>query len=180
MILPLRVFGRFSRKSISLGATAGPSRLRAWPSSSLRKASLGSNAGLQRDEGLDDFSGSRVRNADHAGLGDGGVLHQRAFDLERADQMAGALDHVVRPADEPVIAVGVAHREVAGEVPAADEAFAIALLLVEIAAHHRRPARPQRKLTHAHRRRDLAESAVSHARRWRPRCPAVAGPSSQA
>ena len=41
MILPLRVFGTLSRKSISRGATAGPSRERAWPSSSLRKASLG-------------------------------------------------------------------------------------------------------------------------------------------
>src|SRR3990172_3336067 len=42
MILQLRVFGTLSRKSISLGAIAGPRRERAWPSSSLRNASLGS------------------------------------------------------------------------------------------------------------------------------------------
>src|SRR5579859_3739387 len=34
MILPLRVRGRPARKSISLGATTAPSRLRACPSSS--------------------------------------------------------------------------------------------------------------------------------------------------
>ena len=52
-------------------------------------------AGLQRDERLDDLAGHRVGLADHAGLGDGRVLHQRALDLERADQVARRLDHVV-------------------------------------------------------------------------------------
>ncbi len=47
MILPLRVFGRLLRKAMSRGATAGPSRLRAWPSSSLRSASLASNFGFR-------------------------------------------------------------------------------------------------------------------------------------
>ena len=60
--------------------------------------------------------------ADHAGLGDGGVLHERALDLERADEMAGRLDDVVTPADEPHVAVLVAPCEVAREVPPALEA----------------------------------------------------------
>ena len=87
-------------------------------------------AGLQRDERLDDLARHRVGLADHAGLGDRRMFHQRAFHLERADQMAGALDDVIGAADEPVIAVRVAHREIAGQIPSADEAFAIALLLV--------------------------------------------------
>src|ERR1051325_11940279 len=41
MIFPLRVFGRFARKSISFGATAAPSFRRAWPWSSLRRSSEG-------------------------------------------------------------------------------------------------------------------------------------------
>src|SRR5581483_1363118 len=41
MILPLRVFGTLGRKSISLGATTAPRRLRAKPSRSRRSSSLG-------------------------------------------------------------------------------------------------------------------------------------------
>ena len=53
---------------------------------------------LQGDERLDDLTGDRVGLADHAGLGDRRVLHQRALDLEGPDQVAGRLDHVVRAA----------------------------------------------------------------------------------
>ena len=42
------------------------------------------------------------------GLGHRRMLHQRALDLERADQVAGRLDHVVGAADEPEVAVGIA------------------------------------------------------------------------
>jgi hypothetical protein len=42
------------------------------------------------------------------------MLHQHAFDLERTDQVPGGLDHVVGAADEPEVAVGIAHREIAG------------------------------------------------------------------
>ena len=152
MILPLRVLGRFSRKTISLGAIAGPSRLPRMAQQLLAQSLARLHAILQRDEGLDHLSGSRVRDADHANLGDGGVLHERTLDFERPDEMAGALDHVVRPADEPIIAVSIFHREVAGEIPPAGEAFAIAFLFVEIGPHHRRPAWAERKLAHAHGR----------------------------
>ena len=105
MILPLRVFGRLRRNSISFGATAAPSRVRAKPSSSRLSVRRRLAAVLEDDEGLDDLHRDRVRLADHAGLGDGRVLHQDALDLERADQVAGGLDHVVRAADEPEVAV---------------------------------------------------------------------------
>ncbi len=75
-------------------------------------------ARLQRDEGLDDLAGHRVGLADDAGLGDRRMLHQRAFDLERADQVAGRFDHVVGPPDEPEVAVAIALRQIAGQVPA--------------------------------------------------------------
>jgi hypothetical protein len=41
---------------------------------------------------------------------------QRAFDLGGAHAMAGDVDHVVDPAGDPVIAVGVAAAAVAGEI----------------------------------------------------------------
>ena len=106
---------------------------------------VGRNPGLERDEGLHPFAQHRVGLADHAGLGHGGMLHQRAFDLERADQVAGGLDHVVGTADEPVIAVGVTPGQVAGEVKIAGKALAIARLVVEVAAEHRRPTGTQRQ-----------------------------------
>ena len=86
MILPLRVFGTLSRNSISLGATAGPRRERAWPSSSLRSASLGFVAFFERDESFHHFTDHRIGNTDDAGLGNGRMLHQRALDFERTDQ----------------------------------------------------------------------------------------------
>src|SRR5690606_3713162 len=52
MILPLRVLGRFGTKSISLGATAAPRRLRAKPSSSRFSASPGSMPGLSATNAL--------------------------------------------------------------------------------------------------------------------------------
>jgi hypothetical protein len=64
--------------------------------------------------------------------------------------MAGRLDDVVGAADEPVIAVGIALGEVAGEIPVAGEALGVALLLVEVAAHHRGPALLQRQFALHH------------------------------
>ena len=134
----------------------------------MRKRLARLDAVLESDECLDHLAGGRLGDADHARLGDRRMLHQRAFDFERADEMAGALDDVVRAADKPIIALVVAHREIAGEIPAAGEALAIALLLVEIGAHHRRPAGPQRKLAHGHGFGDLAHRpACERARRCR-------------
>ncbi len=181
MILPLRVRGSVGRNAISFGATAAPRRLRAWPSSSRRSSSVGLEPRLERDERLDHLADHRVGLADDAGLGHRRVLHQRALDLERADQVAGRLDHVVGAADEPEVAVGVAPREVAGQVPAAGEALAVALLLVQVAAEHRRPAGAQRQLALDVGLAHLLDRAVVALRaRWPPRRPAAAGPSSRA
>jgi len=59
-----------------------------------------------------------VRPAHRRGLGDGRVADQGAFDLDRAQPVAGDVQHVVDTAHDPVVAVLVAARAVAGEVEA--------------------------------------------------------------
>ena len=112
----------------------------------------GDVAGLEADEGLDDFTGDGIGLANDPSFGDRRVLHQRALDLERPDQVASRLDHIVGAADKPKITVDVAHREIAGQVPAVGKALRLALGLADIAAEHRRPAGPQCQLTSGHRR----------------------------
>ena len=75
-----------------------------------------------------------MREADHGGLGDLRVQHQGALDLGGAHAVAGDVDHVVDPAGDPVVAVLVAARAVAGEVVARvrgevglDEALVVAV-----------------------------------------------------
>ena len=116
--------------------------------------------GFQSDEGLHHLPDGRVRNTDRAGLGDRRVFHQRALDLERADQVARAFDHVVDPADEPEVAVGILFREVAGQVPAVGEAFGVARFFAEVAAEDRRPARPERQLALGPRPGNRREAAI--------------------
>ncbi len=77
--------------------------------------------------------------------------------------MAGRLDHVVGPADEPVVAVTVAAHQIATEVPAANETFAVAFVLVQVAAHHGRPRRLQGQLAVGVRRVDEGQLAVGPA-----------------
>ena len=117
MILPAGFWASVGRNSISFGAMAAPSRLRA---SHQVPAQLVTRlkAGLERDERFDDLHGDRIGFADHAGLRDGRMFHQAALHLERTDQVAGGLDDVVFATDEPKVAVGVAFRQVAGQVPA--------------------------------------------------------------
>lgn len=108
-------------------------------------------ARLERDESLDGFAQHRVGHADHRGLGHRRVGHQGGLDLERADQVAGRLDHVVGASDKPEIAFGFAPHQVTGQVGLAlgrlGEAFAVARLLAQVAAEHRRPAAAQRQFT---------------------------------
>ena len=105
MILPLRVLGRFGAEVDLLRRHRRAEALAGVAQQLLASASDGSKARLERDERLDHLAGNRIGLADHAGLGDRRVLHQRALDLERADQVARRLDHVVRAPDEPEVAV---------------------------------------------------------------------------
>src|SRR5690606_41518501 len=75
-------------------------------------------AGGRRHVGVDALALDVVRHADHGGLGHLRVEHQRALDLGGAHAVAGDVDHVVDPPGEPVVAVLVAPRAGAGEVPA--------------------------------------------------------------
>src|SRR5437773_104907 len=68
-----------------------------------------------------------VRFSDDGGFQHRRMFDQRAFDFERADPVGGTLDHIVAPADEPVVAVGVAPRDVAGQIPVAAEAALVFL-----------------------------------------------------
>ena len=72
----------------------------------------------QHDGGLDHHAANLVGHARYGALHDGGVGHQRALHLKRAYAVAAALYHVVDAAHEPVVAVLVAPRLVAGVVDA--------------------------------------------------------------
>ncbi|MFN8566072.1 MAG: hypothetical protein U0Z44_00830 [Kouleothrix sp.] len=68
-------------------------------------------------EGLDDLATQIVGAGHHGGLGYGWMLDQCALDLERADAVAGAEDHIIGAAHEPEIAVLIDDRPVAGNIP---------------------------------------------------------------
>ncbi len=101
---------------------------------------------FKRNKRFDHFTDHRIGLADDAGLGHGRMLHQRALDFERADQMARGFNHIVGAADEPEVTVGILLGEIAGQIPTAGEAFAVAFFLVQIGAKHRWPTRSQRQL----------------------------------
>ena len=100
-------------------------------------------AALGRDEGDDRLAGVLVRLADHRRLGDLGVRDERRLDLHRREPVAGDVDHVVDPADDPEVAVLVAARGVADQVGVAAVAVPVgldeALALPVERARHRRP-----------------------------------------
>jgi hypothetical protein len=109
-------FGEALWKPISSGDTAAPRCLRAWPSRSRRRSSSGSKPGLRATIALT-LSAHRVGHSDDAGFGHGLVLHQNALDLEGTHHVAGRLDDVVGPTDEPEVAVVIASRQTAGQIP---------------------------------------------------------------
>lgn len=79
---------------------------------------------LGEDNGrLDDLSSVGMRQSGDCALEHGRMLHQRTFDLERSDAVAGALDNIVVSADEPIVAVAVAPCGVAGVIIAELEAL---------------------------------------------------------
>ena len=60
-----------------------------------------------------------MRQPGHGDFGHRGVQRQAAFDLHRRDVLAAGDDHVVDPAGDEQIAVGVDQSGVAGKIPAA-------------------------------------------------------------
>ena len=84
---------------------------------------------LESDERFHHLADGGIRFADHRRLGHRRMIGQRVFHLERPDEMPGGLDHVVRSADEPEVAVGVALYEISGQVHAVREALAVSVLL---------------------------------------------------
>ena len=116
MILPERVLGRPGAHWITSGVAIGPISLRTQADQLLAQLLGRLLAGLQRHVGVDALALDVVRVADHGGLGDLGVADQRALDLGGAEAVAGDVDHVVDAAGDPVVAVLVAARAVAGEV----------------------------------------------------------------
>ena len=104
---------------------------------------VGGEPVFQQDECLDHLTDRRIGFADDCRLGDGGMIGQGTFDLERTDQMSRGLDHIVRAADKPEVSVRVPLGEVTGQVEGVGEALAISGLFVQIAAEHRRPAQPE-------------------------------------
>src|SRR5262245_5742252 len=78
---------------------------------------------VQLDERLYTLASSLVRDADDGDLADGALPADRLLDLAGADAMPGGDDEVVLASDVEEIAALVACREVAGRVPAVDEAL---------------------------------------------------------
>ena len=115
MILPLRVLGSVAVKRMSSGTASAPISLRTCCLSSSRRRLAGC-AGLENDEDGDGVAFEFVRAADGGGFGDGGMADQRTFDFDRAQAVAGDVQHVVDAAHDPVVAVGVAAGVVAGQV----------------------------------------------------------------
>src|SRR5690606_1328223 len=64
--------------------------------------------------GLDDLGPVWIGLADDGGLGNGRVLDERRFDLERPDSVACRDDDIVRPADEPELDIVGEARPIAG------------------------------------------------------------------
>ena len=87
------------------------------------------------DGGLHDLASYLVGHAGDGTLYDGGMGHQRAFHLERADAVARALDDVVRTAYEPQVAVfvfpGHVARVVDAVVPGFTGALGVAVVFLE-------------------------------------------------
>ena len=120
MIFPERVLGNCSVKRRSSGRASDPisfaTQARSssfssgdgwWPCSRVTKAEMAWPFGSS--------GGRRLRL-----FGDFFVSDERGLDLHRAETMAADVDDIVDAAHEPVVAVGIHARAVAGEVAAGD------------------------------------------------------------
>ena len=109
-------------------------------------------AGLQHDPCTHHFAEGRVGHAEHLHLLHGRVREQELLDLSRVDVFAAADQHVLDPAHDVAVALGVERGEVAGVHPAVDHRFKRALLVAPVAVHHGIAAGAQfALLAHRHR-----------------------------
>ena len=141
MILPLRVLGSEAVKRMSSGTASAPISLRTCFFSSSRKR-FARLAAFEHDEHRHGVSLQFVRAAHRGGFGHGGMADQRAFDFDRAQPMAGHVQHVVDAPHDPVVAVGIAAGVVAGQIHVRHLRpilLLVALVVAPNAAQHARP-----------------------------------------
>src|SRR6266545_2566759 len=103
-------------------------------------------AALQRHVGDDRLAGAVVLASADRGLGDLGMVDERALDLDRGDAVAGDVHHVVHPAEQPEVAVLVDARTVARKVGAGvprPVRLAVTLVVLVDPPQHCRPRAPQ-------------------------------------
>jgi hypothetical protein len=81
-----------------------------------------------------------VRQADHGGLGDGGMLVEHLLDLPRVDVVAAADDQVLLPVHDVEVAAGVDPGQVTGVEPAVADRLGGGLGALPVALHHVREA----------------------------------------
>ena len=81
----------------------------------------GRGVGLELDDGARDLAQALVGDADDGDVLDGGVAHEVVLDLDGVDVLAAHDDDVLLSVDEPVEAVLVLARHVAGVEPAVDQ-----------------------------------------------------------
>src|SRR5437762_5251234 len=96
--------------------------------------------GADLHEGLRDLARLRIRLADDARVGDGGMLAEHRLDLRRPDPEALVLDELLLAVDDEDVPVLVLLADVAGEEPAVPQHGRGVLGLVPVAAHDLRPA----------------------------------------
>src|SRR5580700_12089765 len=103
---------------------------------------LGGGGGtrFERHRGADLLAQGGVRQADHGGLRDRGMLVEHLLDLSRVDVVAAADDQVLFPVHDVEVAVGVDAGQVAAVEPAVADRLGGGLGAVPVALHHVRPA----------------------------------------
>ena len=94
----------------------------------------------RHDVRLHDLAALRVGCADHGRQRDRGMADEALLDLARPDAVPGARDHVVVPAHEAEVAVGVLLGLVAGVEPAVPDLGRRRLLVAPVAEEHDRIA----------------------------------------
>ena len=142
MILPERVLGRPGAHWIRSGVAVGADLLAHLLHQILAQRLARLDALLERHVAVDALTLDVVRIADHRGLGHRRMGDQRALHLGRAQAMAADVQHVVDPAGDPVVAVLVAARAVAGEVQALERGevgLHEAVMVAVDGAHHAGP-----------------------------------------